>query len=63
MVYWVIGLHQVKKQQAARSGTSSLVTRLGPFDSVRAARRVRATAALLYRERPNVTIKVVCDYA
>ena len=60
MVYWVVGLRHAL-QQAVRS-KSSLVTRLGPFDSVRTAERVRATTALLYRERPNVTIKVVCDY-
>ena len=45
MVYWVIGHHQAQKQQAVRSHTSSLVARLGPFDSVRTAERVRATLA------------------
>jgi hypothetical protein len=62
MVYWVVALRQARQQQTARSRVSSLVARLGPFDSVRTAHRVRATTALLYRERPNVTIKVVCDY-
>ena len=63
MVYWVVGLRQARQQQAVRSHTSSLVTRLGPFASVRAAQRAWATTELLYRERPNITIKVVCDYA
>jgi hypothetical protein len=63
MVYWVVGRRVRQHDAAARSATAQ-VERIGPFDSLGAARLARDAAAA--RHRPpgeEVTFEVVCDFA
>ena len=61
MVYWVVARRTPLRAVPAQG--RALIERLGPFDSVARAVGAKLSAATRYRERPEIALEIVCDFA